>query len=69
MDNGTVLKPNDCHPLTRGVFRLYYTPVFTDRQTIDTYVENNFGQIVKPPSNSDNGKNEDTPKAIEKALI
>ena len=35
MDNGTVFKPNDRYPLTKDVFRLYYTSASTDRQTID----------------------------------
>ena len=45
MDDGTIFKPNDRYPLTRDAFRLYYTSLSTDRQTIDIYVENNFGQI------------------------
>ena len=45
MDDGTVFKPNDRYPLTKDVFRLYYTSLSTDRQTIDVYVEDNFGRI------------------------
>ena len=45
MDDGTVFKPNDRYPLTRDTFRLYYTSLSTDRQTIDIYVEDNFGQL------------------------
>lgn len=45
MDDGTVFKPNDRYPLTNDLFRLYYTSRSTDRQTIDIYVEDNFGQI------------------------
>ena len=44
MDDGTVFLPNDRYPLTREVFRLYYTSASSDRQTIDIYVEDNFGQ-------------------------
>ena len=47
MDNGTVFKPNDRYPLTKEEFRLYYTSASTDQQTIDVYVEDNFGQTVK----------------------
>ena len=47
MDDGTVFKPNDRYPLTKEVFRLYYTSASTDQQTIDVYVEDNFGQTVK----------------------
>ena len=45
MDDGTVFKPNDRYPLNKGVFRLYYTSASTDQQTIDVYVEDNFGQV------------------------
>ena len=44
LDNGTLLSPNDSYPLTRKNFRLYYTSLSSDRQTIDVYVEDNFGQ-------------------------
>lgn len=47
MDDGTVFLPNDRYPLEREVFRLYYTSVSTDQQTIDIYVEDNFGQVVQ----------------------
>ena len=44
-DNGTVFKPNDRYPLTKDIFRLYYTSLSADRQTIDVYVEDSFGRI------------------------
>lgn len=44
MDDDTVFLPNDRYPLTREVFRLYYTSASSDQQTIDIYVEDNFGQ-------------------------
>ncbi len=47
MDDGTVFLPNDRYPLEREVFRLYYTSASTDQQTIDIYVEDNFGQCVQ----------------------
>ena len=47
MDNGIVFKPNDRYPLTKEEFRLYYTSASTDQQTIDVYVEDNFGQTAK----------------------
>lgn len=59
MDDGTVFKPNDRYPLTRDTFRLYYTSLFTDRQTIDIYVEDNFGQVQQRTFNFNN---EDTSK-------
>ena len=44
MDDGTLFQPNDRYPLTREVFRLYYTSASSDQQAIDIYVEDNFGQ-------------------------
>lgn len=44
MDDGTLFLPNDRYPLTKEVFRLYYTSTSSDQQTIDIYVEDNFGQ-------------------------
>ena len=35
MDDGTVFKPNDRYPLTRDLFRLYYTSLSTYRPTND----------------------------------
>ena len=46
-DDGTVFLPNDRYPLDREVFRLYYTSRSDDQQTIDVYVEDNTGQVVK----------------------
>jgi len=45
MDDGTEFKPNDRYSLDKGIFRLYYTSASTDQQTIDVYVEDNFGQV------------------------
>ncbi|WCF98057.1 DUF3872 domain-containing protein [Porphyromonas gingivalis] len=45
MDDGLVFKPNDRYPLTREEFRLYYTSQSVDRQTIDVYIEDNFGKV------------------------
>lgn len=44
MDDGTLFLPNDRYPLTKEVFRLYYTSASSDQQTIGIYVEDNFGQ-------------------------
>ena len=61
MDNGTVFKPNDSYQLTRDLFRLYYTSLSTDRQTIDIYVEDNLGQLQQRIFNFNN---EDTSKRL-----
>lgn len=47
MENGTVLLPSDLYPLEKMVFRLYYTSHSTDQQSIDIYIEDNFGQVVQ----------------------
>jgi len=62
MDDGTVFKPNDRYPLTRDTFRLYYTSLSTDRQTIDIYVEDNFGQVQQRTFNFNNEREDDIDK-------
>ncbi|WP_315333692.1 TraQ conjugal transfer family protein, partial [Prevotella nigrescens] len=57
-DNGMVFKPNDRYPLTKDVFRLYYTSVSADRQTIDVYVEDNFGRVQQLTLNFNNEREE-----------
>lgn len=47
METDTVFKPNDRYPLNKEEFRLYYTTTSTDQQTVDVYVEGNFGQTSK----------------------
>lgn len=65
MDNGTIFKPNDRYPLNKEEFRLYYTSVFTDQQTIDVYVEDNFGQTVKLSFEFNSQKDEEKEKPNE----
>ena len=65
MDNGTVFKPNDRYPLTKEEFRLYYTSASTDQQTIDVYVEDNFGQTVKLSFEFNSQKDEEKEKKDE----
>lgn len=47
LDDGRVLTPNDLFPLTKEVFRMYYTSECTDQQNLDIYIEDNFGQVVQ----------------------
>ena len=47
MDDGMVFKPNDRYTLNKEEFRLYYTSISSDQQTIDVYVEDSFSQTVK----------------------
>ena len=63
MDNGTVFKPNDRYPLTKDVFRLYYTSLSSDRQTIDVYVEDNFGRMQQLTFSFNNEKAENKEKS------
>ena len=62
-DNGTVFKPNDRYLLTKDVFRLYYTSLSSDRQTIDVYVEDNFGRVQQLTFSFNNKKAEDKEKS------
>ena len=66
MDNGTAFRPNDRYPLTKDVFRLYYTSFSTDRQTIDVYVEDNFGRVQQLTFGFNNEKeeNKEKPSAV-----
>ena len=65
MDNGMVFKPKDRYPLTKEEFRLYYTSASTDQQTIDVYVEDNFGQTAKLSFEFNSQKNEEKEKKDE----
>ena len=71
MDDGTVFKPNDRYSLSKEVFRLYYTSASTDRQTIDVYVEDNFGKMQQLTFSFNNKTEEDkrlAAKIMTKAL-
>lgn len=59
MDDGTVFKSNDLYPLTKEVFRLYYTSRCTDQQTIDVYVQDSFGQVIQKTFSFQNEGTED----------
>ena len=41
------LRMDDLYPLTKEVFRLYYTSQCTDQQVIDVYIQDSFGQVVQ----------------------
>ncbi|KGN93685.1 DUF3872 domain-containing protein [Porphyromonas gulae] len=58
MDDGLVFKPNDRYLLTREEFRLYYTSQSADRQTIDVYIEDNFGKVQQLTFSFNNEKAE-----------
>ena len=62
-DNGTVFKSNDRYPLTKDVFRLYYTSLSSDRQTIDVYVEDSFGKMQQLTFSFNNEKAENKEKS------
>jgi hypothetical protein len=47
LDDGTALVPNDLYLLENDVFRLYYTSRCAVLQTIDIYIRDSAGKIVK----------------------
>lgn len=47
MADGTLFLPNDLYPLPGETFRLYYTSHCTEQQTVDVYIEDSFGQVVR----------------------
>ena len=59
MDNGTVFLPNDLYPLEKETFRLYYTSASADKQTIDIYIIDSFGQMQQLSLSFNNDSNED----------
>jgi hypothetical protein len=46
LDDGRILSPNSYYPLTGEKFNLYYTSQCTVQQTIDIYIEDNFGRTI-----------------------
>lgn len=44
MDDGTVFLPNDSYRVERETFRLYYTSMSAERQTIDIVFFDSFGR-------------------------
>ena len=58
LDKGAALKPNDRYPLVREEFRLYSTSQMLARQTIDVYIEDNFG-VMKRLTFDFNSKRDD----------
>lgn len=44
-ENGTVFVPNDLYELKKDSFRLYYTSLSDDQQTIDLYFLDNYGKL------------------------
>ena len=62
LDNGMLLLPNDLYPLGNTVFRLYYTSLCDERQTIDVYVEDNMGQLVQKTFSFQNEGDEEEPE-------
>lgn len=62
LDDGTLLSPNDRYPLMKEEFRLYYTSQSADRQTIDVYIEDNFGKVQQLTFAFNNKKAEEEKK-------
>ena len=52
-------------PLTKEEFRLYYSSASTDQQTIDVYVEDNFGQTAKLSFEFNSQRDEEKEKTNE----
>ena len=47
LENGALLVPNDLYRLDNDIFRLYYTSRSADLQTVDIYIVDAFGKVVK----------------------
>lgn len=59
MDEGTAFLPNDRYPLTKEVFRLYYTSQASETSVLDVYIEDDAGQMVKLSFNFDTENREE----------
>lgn len=59
LEDGDAFVPNDLYPLEKQVFRLYYTSHCSDQQTIDIYVEDNYGQVVQKTFSWQNDSGDD----------
>lgn len=59
IDNGKVFLPNDLYLLKKDTFRLYYLSHSSDQQTIDVYIEDNFGQVVQKTFSFQNEETEE----------
>lgn len=72
MEDGTVMKPNDRYLLGKKEFRLYYTSLsVSDAQSIDLYVENNWGGVEKLTFdfNADDGDDEEGGGLIIRPIV
>jgi hypothetical protein len=61
LDENTSLLPNEHYSLDKDKFCLYYTSLCLEQQTIDIYIEDNFGQVVQK-SFSFTNENAEEPK-------
>ena len=68
LDDGRTLSVNDPLPLIKDEFRLYYTSQCTDRQTIDVYIEDSFGQIVQKSFDFQNYSEKEEPVSLKYTL-
>ena len=65
LDDGRVLTPNDRFSLTKDAFRLYYTSLCTDQQTVDVYIEDSFGQAVKKSFSFQHNSDKEEPVSLK----
>ncbi|WP_029901714.1 DUF3872 domain-containing protein [Prevotella sp. 10(H)] len=59
MDDGTIFEPNDSYELKKETFRLYYTSMSEERQTIDIVFYDNFGKEFPLSFNFNNDTSEE----------
>lgn len=62
-DEGTVFEPNDLYPLTKSVFRLYYTSFSEEQSVFTVYIEDSFGQVIERTFSFQDDPAEDTGQA------
>lgn len=65
MDDGTVFLPNDRYPLTKEVFRLYYTSESVDAQSISVWIEDDAMQSQRLDFQFNNEQEEEESEVAE----
>lgn len=58
-EHGAVFAPNDLYEVKEEVFRLYYTSLSDDQQTIDLYFVDNYGKMATLSFSFNNAKEEE----------
>jgi hypothetical protein len=65
LNDSILLVTNDLFPLEKDVFRLYFTSLSDEQQTIDVYIEDSFRQVVQKRFSFSNVNEEEEDDDVE----